>query len=281
MMSRVLQEGAASLRAGPRRLGDVTNAMVPSSSKKPYKEKRKVKKKFVMDEDQPVKARDPADVCNMKGEVRARYGLSIDHGAAVKARWAYAPEHVESCHALEATYQCWRSDNTYKFKGSFVDDPVLYGAGVRRVDTMTLTWAKDSLVTGDGFCDFYGPYVVDGTMHVTEDRRRATFTLRKRDPSKVKVEGAEPITWDSDGEDELPQVPDDPPCEDNCRCRQQQRPPRQAAAAVPRAGKGAKAKAAAAKKKKSKKRPCYEEDDDDDDDDVSDSSDDHYDDDSD
>ena len=230
-----------------------------------YRDKRKIKKrkklKDVVEDVTP--ARDPADVCHIKGEIRARYGLSIDQGASVNAKWAYATEHLNSEHALPAKYDCWRNeDDVYTFKGKFTDDPVLYGSGVTPPDEFTLRTDLHNFVCGEGHCDFYGrfrlsgeapprriilgkpflcalrfsssssssslhtdcqllgPYIVDGYLHVNEDRRRATFALRKRDPSKVVYEITHPMVFESDDDE------DDEPacdCEGDCCCKKRPR----------------------------------------------------------
>ena len=190
--------------------------------RKEYKEKRKRKPRetfYGFDEEQPVQEREPADVCHIKGEIRAKYGLTIDQGSTVKARWAYAAEHVSTAHALECKYECWRGDDAmWTLKGTFLDDPVLYGMNCHRSDEMELRWTSDCFISGEGYCEFYGPYIVDGIMHVTEDRRRATFTVRKRDPSKLVIDVRHPMIYDSDDEDEdAEEAAKD--CDDDCCCK--------------------------------------------------------------
>jgi len=133
-----------------------TNEKTPHAE---YREKRKRKRKgvHIVDEDAPPEERSAGDVCQMKGEVRARYGLTIDHGSAVKAKWAYASEHLATDHALDAVYTCFRGDSeAFVLKGHFVDDPVLYGAGVKRTDEFEFTTLPNSHISGEGYCEFYG-----------------------------------------------------------------------------------------------------------------------------
>lgn len=152
--------------------------------------------KIVKEDGKPKAGKKPfkAELCHMRGDIRAKYGLPLEMGGQFRGHWAYRLEHVRSAHALPVTYDMWQTDldedvNVVKLRGQFQDDPVLYGLNVFRTDRLKLEiiWGQlrsnmRTSVHGWGRCDFYGPYDVEAYLLVSNNRRVCQVELVKIRP---------------------------------------------------------------------------------------------------
>lgn len=170
-----------------------------TKTKKPVATKSRLSRKaqkIIQEDGKPKKGKKPFknELCHMKGDMRARYGLPLEMGGQFKGKWAYRLEHVSTAHALPVTYDMWQTEldedcGIVKLRGQFQDDPVLYGNNVFRTDRMKLEVIFEQLknnvrasARGWGTCDFYGPYDVEAFFMVSNNRRVCQVDLVKIRP---------------------------------------------------------------------------------------------------
>ena len=110
---------------------------------------------------------------------------------------AFAREVASSSRELLSLAQAFRYEvveqtpGAFALSGTFVDNPVLLGGrrsngelkGCLRFDDMQLQLLPNSLeVSGEGHCDFYGPYTVTGELVLNEQRTKASLRIAKLRP---------------------------------------------------------------------------------------------------